>query len=53
MVTNDDELADKIRILRDHGQIRKYHHTMIGWNGRMDAIQGACHAIKLRHLERE
>src|SRR5207248_11315422 len=45
-------LRDKSRTLRDHGQVRKYQHTMIGWNCRMDAIQGACLAIKLRHLER-
>src|SRR5262249_20791727 len=36
----------------DHGQIRKYHHTMVGWNGRMDGIQGAVLQIKLRHLEK-
>src|SRR5207302_10653422 len=52
VVTNDPKLRDKIRSLRDHGQVRKYHHTMIGWNCRMDAIQGACLTIKLRHLER-
>src|SRR5437773_1115589 len=52
IVTNNLELADKIRILRDHGQARKYHHTIVGWNCRMDAIQGACLAIKLRHLDR-
>jgi len=52
IVTNNLELADKIRVLRDHGQARKYHHTMVGWNCRMDAIQGACLAIKLRHLDR-
>jgi len=51
IVTNELELADKIRVLRDHGQTRKYHHTMVGWNCRMDAIQGACLAIKLRYLE--
>ena len=39
VVTNDDELQEKIRVLRDHGQIRKYHHTMVGWNCRMDGIQ--------------
>jgi dTDP-4-amino-4,6-dideoxygalactose transaminase len=52
VVTNNDELQEKIRILRDHGQIRKYHHTMIGWNCRMDGIQAAVLGIKLRHLER-
>jgi dTDP-4-amino-4,6-dideoxygalactose transaminase len=51
VVTNDRELRDKIRSLRDHGQVRKYQHSMIGWNCRMDAIQGACLAIKLRHLQ--
>jgi len=52
IVTNDLELADKIRVLRDHGQTRKYHHAVVGWNCRMDAIQGACLAIKLRYLDR-
>jgi dTDP-4-amino-4,6-dideoxygalactose transaminase len=52
VVTSNDELQDKVRILRDHGQIRKYHHTMVGWNGRMDGIQGAVLQIKLRHLEK-
>jgi dTDP-4-amino-4,6-dideoxygalactose transaminase len=51
-VTNNAELAEKMRILRDHGQSRKYHHCMIGWNCRMDGIQGAVLRIKLRHLER-
>jgi dTDP-4-amino-4,6-dideoxygalactose transaminase len=50
VVTNDGELAGKIRILRDHGQVRKYHHTMVGWNCRMDGIQGAVLRVKLRHL---
>ncbi len=52
IVTNDKGLDEKIRILRDHGQVRKYHHTMIGWNCRMDGIQGAVLRIKLRHLDR-
>jgi dTDP-4-amino-4,6-dideoxygalactose transaminase len=52
IVTNSDALQEKIRILRDHGQIRKYYHTMVGWNGRMDGIQGAILQIKLRHLEK-
>ncbi len=52
VVTNNDELAEKMRILRDHGQVRKYHHSMVGWNCRMDGIQGAVLRIKLRHLER-
>ena len=52
VVSDNDELQEKIRILRDHGQIRKYHHTMVGWNCRMDAIQAAILRIKLRHLEK-
>ena len=51
VVTNDDGIAEKVRIFRDHGQIRKYHHKLIGWNGRMDGIQGAVLRIKLRHLD--
>jgi dTDP-4-amino-4,6-dideoxygalactose transaminase len=52
VVTNNSELQLKIRILRDHGQIRKYHHTMIGWNCRMDGIQASVLRVKLRYLER-
>jgi len=52
VVTNNDELQEKVRILRDHGQIRKYFHTMVGWNGRMDGIQGAVLQVKLRYLEK-
>jgi dTDP-4-amino-4,6-dideoxygalactose transaminase len=51
VVTNDPELAEKIRTLRDHGQVRKYRHSMIGWNCRMDGIQGAVLSVKLRRLE--
>ena len=52
VVTDDAELREKIRILRDHGQVCKYHHTMVGWNGRMDGIQAAVLCVKLRHLEK-
>ncbi len=52
VVTNDRELRDKIRVLRDHGQTQKYRHTVVGWNCRMDGIQGAVLTIKLRDLER-
>ena len=51
VVTGNHELQEKIRILRDHGQVRKYHHTMVGWNARMDGIQAAVLRVKLRHLE--
>jgi dTDP-4-amino-4,6-dideoxygalactose transaminase len=52
VVTKNGELQDRIRILRDHGQFRKYHHSMIGWNCRMDGIQAAVLRIKLQHLEK-
>jgi dTDP-4-amino-4,6-dideoxygalactose transaminase len=52
VVTNSDELQQKVRILKDHGQIRKYYHSMVGWNGRMDGIQGAVLQIKLQYLEK-
>jgi dTDP-4-amino-4,6-dideoxygalactose transaminase len=51
VVTNDFELQEKLRILRDHGQIRKYRHTMVGWNCRMDGIQAAVLRVKLQHLD--
>ncbi len=50
VTTNDTRLRDTIRTLRDHGQAKKYHHSMIGWNGRMDGIQGAVLSIKLKRL---
>lgn len=51
VVTDDADLADKIKVLRDHGQARKYIHSKIGWNARMDGIQGAVLSIKLKHLD--
>jgi dTDP-4-amino-4,6-dideoxygalactose transaminase len=52
VVTNNAELQEKIRILRDHGQTRKYYHSMVGWNCRMDSIQAAVLKVKLQYLER-
>ncbi|HNY26379.1 MAG TPA: DegT/DnrJ/EryC1/StrS family aminotransferase [Candidatus Sumerlaeota bacterium] len=51
IVTNDDELATKMRVLRDHGQTRKYYHAVAGWNGRMDGFQGAVLSVKLKRIE--
>ncbi len=51
VTTNDPEIAKKIKMLRDHGQAKKYYHDTEGYNGRLDAIQCAMLRIKLRHLE--
>lgn len=51
VTTNDQALAQKIKILRDHGQNPRYFYGMIGGNFRLDGIQGAVLAVKLRHLE--
>jgi len=51
VVTNDREYAEVIRRLRDHGQSRKYQHDAVGYNYRMEAMQGAVLGVKLRHLE--
>ena len=50
VVTNDPALATQIRVLRDHGQETKYHHSVVGWNGRMDGIQAAVLSVKLKWL---
>ncbi|MFU0507207.1 DegT/DnrJ/EryC1/StrS family aminotransferase [Pseudaminobacter sp. NGMCC 1.201702] len=51
VVTNDDAQMETIRMLRDWGQERRYHHVLKGYNYRMDGIQGAILRVKLRHLE--
>ena len=50
VTTNDAELARKIRMLRDHGQSKKYYHDMEGYNGRLDAIQAGFLSVKLKQL---
>jgi dTDP-4-amino-4,6-dideoxygalactose transaminase len=49
--TNDSEVARKIALLRDHGQVKKYYHDIEGYNGRLDTIQCAFLNAKLPHLE--
>jgi dTDP-4-amino-4,6-dideoxygalactose transaminase len=50
VTTNDATVAERIRILRDHGQIKKYHHEIEGYNGRLDAIQAGLLHAKLAYL---
>ncbi len=50
LVTNDDELAHKVRMLRDHGRTTKYEHVISGYGYRLDGIQGAILDAKLNHL---
>ena len=51
VVTNDEELAKRLRLLRDHGSTSKYAHAIVGYNFRMEEIQAAVLNVKLRHLE--
>ncbi len=50
VTTNDSAIADKIKMMRDHGQSKKYYHDIEGWNGRLDAIQAGLLHVKLAHL---
>ncbi|MCW2240916.1 DegT/DnrJ/EryC1/StrS family aminotransferase [Azospirillum canadense] len=51
IVTSDSALADKIKMLRDWGQMGRYNHVLQGYNYRMEGIQGAVLRVKLRHLD--
>ncbi|HEX8889936.1 MAG TPA: DegT/DnrJ/EryC1/StrS family aminotransferase [Pyrinomonadaceae bacterium] len=51
VTTNDEAIARRVRLLRDHGSARKYHHEIIGYNFRLEGIQGAVLGVKLKHLE--
>lgn len=50
IVTNDAHIADRVRMLRNYGQPRKYYHDIIGWNSRLDTIQAVVLNVKLKHL---
>jgi dTDP-4-amino-4,6-dideoxygalactose transaminase len=51
ITTNDERVAARLRSLRDHAQIEKYRHEELGFNYRMDELQGAILGIKLRYLD--
>lgn len=52
VATNDKELADKVRALRQHGSTRKYYHNLIGYNSRLDALQAAILMVKLKYIDK-
>lgn len=52
VVTDKPDLAERVRVLRNHGQSEKYYHAFLGWNARMDGFQGAILSVKLKYLEK-
>jgi len=51
MMTNDDELASRLRMIANHGQSKRYYHDRVGCNSRLDSVQAAVLRIKLQHLD--
>jgi len=51
VATNNSDYVEKMKVLRDQGQSRKYHHEVVGYNYRLEGIQGAVLRVKLRHLD--
>jgi dTDP-4-amino-4,6-dideoxygalactose transaminase len=51
VTTNSDEMAERAKMLRQHGMRRRYYHDEIGWNTRMDGFQGAVLGVKLRYID--
>ena len=51
MFTDDDALADKLKMIASHGQSKRYYHDVVGCNSRLDALQAAILDIKLKHLD--
>jgi dTDP-4-amino-4,6-dideoxygalactose transaminase len=50
VATNDDAIAERARMLRQHGMRRRYHHDELGWNARLDSIQAAILNVKLKYV---
>ncbi len=51
ITTNDDHLANEMKVLRNHGSYERYHHSIIGYNSRLDELQAVILRIKLKHVE--
>jgi dTDP-4-amino-4,6-dideoxygalactose transaminase len=51
VTTNSPEIAERIRMLRQHGMRRRYYHDEMGWNARLDGFQGAILQVKLKYIE--
>lgn len=51
LMTNNDELADKIKMIANHGQAKKYYHEVLGCNSRLDSIQAEILNVKLKYLD--
>jgi dTDP-4-amino-4,6-dideoxygalactose transaminase len=52
VTTNSGDLAERVRMLRQHGMRRRYHHDEVGWNARMDGLQGAILSVKLKYIDK-
>jgi dTDP-4-amino-4,6-dideoxygalactose transaminase len=50
VTTNRDDVAERVKMLRNQGMRRRYHHDELGWNARMDGFQGAVLSVKLKHI---
>jgi len=51
VTTSDPALADRIRLLRNHGSRQRYHHEEVGWNSRLDALQAAVLRVKMKYID--